>query len=715
MQARQEAATRVLKVLMAAALLLPLLLFVYSSWRVYGDINKAADERIDRSLEVLHEHALNAFHSVEFAISTLEDVMEGMSDEEIKKNEEKLHGRLKKIDQASETVESLWVVDRAGLALVSSYGFPLPKPFSLADRDYFQAHLKQNMRAYVGEVLVPRLRTGSPFFSISRRRKSPTGIFNGIIEASVSPEDFQKFYSNISRNVESYYALVRADGAFLARYPVRDGRLGENAALRQQIVSSPETGKYTVVAQLDGIERRIGYRKLADYPVYVLAGVRTSAIHEEWLSTMASHLIFGLPATALLFGITALALQRTRRLYDEAKRREMAEDALRQAQKMEAIGQLTGGVAHDFNNLLTVIIGNLDIAQRQLKSSAADAGAKLETFMKNAMQGARRASALTQRLLAFSRRQPLDPKPLKADKLVRGIEDLMRQSLGETIEIEIVGSGSLWQIEADPIQLESAILNLALNARDAMPNGGKLTVETSNAFLDENYVRQNSDTPAGQYVQIAVSDTGTGMSPETIKRAFEPFFTTKVAGQGTGLGLSQVYGFAKQSGGHVKIYSELGEGTTVKIYMPRLFAETKDEVETEAVPASDGSSETILVVEDDTDVREYIVEILRELRYRVLDAGDAQSAMKSLVREGGAVDLILTDVVLPGQNGRLFADEATARYSKLKVLFMTGYSRNAIVHHGRLDPGVEMIQKPLSQSVLAAKIREILDRAPRRS
>jgi CheY-like chemotaxis protein len=276
-------------------------------------------------------------------------------------------------------------------------------------------------------------------------------------------------------------------------------------------------------------------------------------------------------------------------------------------------------------------------------------------------------------------------------------------------EIEIVGAGGLWQIEVDPVQLESAILNLALNARDAMPTGGKLTIETSNAFLDENYARQHPEVKVGQYVQIAVSDTGEGMSPETVSRAFEPFFTTKSAGQGTGLGLSQVYGYAKQSGGHVKIYSEPGEGTTVKLYLPRLFAEAPAIADTPREMGGEGRGETILVVEDDEDVRSYIREILRDMNYHVLDAADAQSGAELIEREGGKVDLILTDVVLPGKNGRQFADEAQALYPNIKVLFMTGYSRNAIVHQGRLDRGVALVQKPLTQSALVAKIRELLD------
>jgi two-component system, NtrC family, sensor kinase len=716
MQSTQDAAVRMLKVLLAASLLLPLALFGYAASLSYRNTFKIADERIDRSLEILHEHALKDFQSVEFSVVATEDMIRGLSDTEIKQNEQDLHLRLKKLDDALEVVESIWVIGRTGEALVTSYAYPLPPGLGLADRDYFQAHVQSDIGSFVGEVLMPRLGDGPPFFSLSRRRQSLNGEFNGVIETSASPQDFQNFYARMSSSGTDYFALIRSDGFFLARYPVSGeipDRLGEKAALRQAIVSAPESGKYTVVAQLDGIERRIGYRKLVGYPVYLLAGVETSVVRAEWLSGMAVHLVFGIPATALLFGITALTLQRTRRLYAESKRREQAEDALRHSQKMEAIGQLTGGVAHDFNNLLTVIIGNLDIALRQFRPGAHKDESKLEGFIKNAMQGARRAASLTSRLLAFSRRQPLDPKPLRADRLVREMEDLIRQSLSETIEVEGVNAGGLWQIEADPVQLEAAILNLALNSRDAMPNGGRLTIETSNAFLDEQYARRHPDVAAGQYVQIAVTDTGTGMNPEVADKVFEPFFTTKTAGQGTGLGLSQVYGFVKQSGGHAAIDSKPGEGTTIKLYLPRFFAEEGEDSAIDAPQAHAGGAAaggTILVVEDDDEVRGYVAAILRELNYRVFDAGDASSALDIFAKHGDEIDLLLTDVVLPGENGRKLADEATARHPKLKVLFMTGYSRDAIVHQGRLNPGVEVIQKPLTQESLAAKIREVLDR-----
>jgi PAS domain S-box-containing protein len=382
------------------------------------------------------------------------------------------------------------------------------------------------------------------------------------------------------------------------------------------------------------------------------------------------------------------------------------EESLRQAQKMEAVGQLTGGVAHDFNNLLQVIIGNLDVLQRTLPNEAS----RQRRAVNQAMKGARRAAALTQRLLAFSRRQPLDPKPVNLNVLVASMSDLIQRSIGETIAVETVQSAGLWQVEADANELESVILNLALNARDAMPQGGKLTIETSNAHIDETYAATYAEVTPGQYVCVSISDTGSGMDAETLARAFEPFFTTKAVGKGTGLGLSQAYGFVKQSGGHVKIYSELGQGTTVKIYLPRLLAEAElvdDEAETPA-PEGDGD-ETILVIEDDDDVRTYSVEILRELGYRVVEAHDGPSALRLLERQA-RVDLLFSDVVLPGgMTGAEVARQARELRPDLKVLFTTGYARNAIIHHGRLDKGVKLITKPFGSSELAAKVRDVLD------
>jgi len=388
---------------------------------------------------------------------------------------------------------------------------------------------------------------------------------------------------------------------------------------------------------------------------------------------------------------------------------EQARSRALQSQKMEAVGQLTGGIAHDFNNLLTVILGNLDIAKRDAGKLTGGIADQLTRLIRNATAGAERAAVLTKRLLAFSRQQPLSPEPLDVNRFIAGAVDFLQGSLGETIQIEAVGAAGLWQVEADPQQLEVTLFNLALNARDAMPKGGKLTIETSNAFLDQEYCRTDPEIRPGQYVLISVSDTGVGMNQEVAGRVFEPFFTTKAVGQGTGLGLSQVYGFVKQSGGHVRVYSEPGHGTTVKIYLPRLMGEIQPGRTEPTSTAGKSLGETILVVEDDADVRSYIVAVLRDLDYEVLEAHDAATAFKLVERRGGRIDLLLSDIVLPGATGRELVRKLHARWPALKVLYMTGYSRNAIVHQGRLDADVEVIQKPVVQAELAERIRIVLD------
>jgi CheY-like chemotaxis protein len=376
---------------------------------------------------------------------------------------------------------------------------------------------------------------------------------------------------------------------------------------------------------------------------------------------------------------------------------------------MEGIGQLTGGVAHDFNNLLTIIIGNLETLQRNLGEPSIDVD-RLRRSADNAMRGARRAESLTQRLLAFSRQQPLSPKPVDFGRLVSGMSDLLRRTLGEQVTVETVLGGGLWRAHADPNQLELAILNLAVNARDAMPSGGKLTLETENVFIDEKYAATQVEVVPGQYVMLAVTDNGSGMSSDVKARAFDPFFTTKDVGHGTGLGLSQVYGFVKQSRGHVKIYSEVGEGTTIKIYLPRAHAVTaSDEDKPEETPVRGSSNETVLVVEDDADVRTYSCDTLRDLGYTVVEAENGRAGLRAL-QSNPAIRILFTDIGLPGgMNGRQLSEEARKLRPDLKVLFTTGYARNAIVHEGRLDPGVELITKPFTQSALATKLRDIID------
>jgi signal transduction histidine kinase len=392
-------------------------------------------------------------------------------------------------------------------------------------------------------------------------------------------------------------------------------------------------------------------------------------------------------------------------LRTEIEQRERAQEMLRHSQKLEAVGQLTGGIAHDFNNLLTVVIGNMDTLIRRLGSST---DPRIQRPIENALEGARKAAALTQRLLAFARRQPLKPKPADPNRLVQQMSELLYRTLGEAIEIETVLAAGVWAIEVDTAQLESAVLNLAVNARDAMPGGGKLTIETSNAYVDDAYAQENAIS-VGQYVVICVSDTGVGIPEELMDNVFDPFFTTKVTGQGTGLGLSQVYGFVKQSGGNVRIYSELDAGTTVRLYLPRYFGAVEEVKRSETTLLNADPNETVLVVEDEDKVRQLSVSLFQELGYSVLEAPDGATALALLERHPN-VDLLFTDVGLPRMNGRQLAEEARRRFPNLKVLFTTGYAKNAIVHHGRLDRDVDLIGKPYTFVELSEKVRAVLDR-----
>jgi len=381
------------------------------------------------------------------------------------------------------------------------------------------------------------------------------------------------------------------------------------------------------------------------------------------------------------------------------------EEKIRQSDRLQAIGQLTGGVAHDFNNLLTIMLGNAEVLSEELHDQS-----RLRSLAEMIANAAVRGSELTNRLLAFSRKQPLDPKVLDVASLIQGMDGLLRRTVPENIDIEIVRSSGLWKIEADASQLESAILNLAVNARDAMPDGGSLTIEMANAVLDDDYVAMEPDVRPGQYVVIVVTDTGTGMPPDVLARVFEPFFTTKEVGQGSWLGLSMVFGFVKQTGGHMRVYSELGEGTAIKMYFPRSLAKQENNMSDRVGRKKiTGGTETVLVVEDDVAVREYVSAQLQSLGYNVLEASAGAEAMEVL-SQTDEIDLLFTDVVMPGgMGGRELADTARHLRPGLKVLFTSGYTENSIVHQGRLDPGIKLLNKPYRREQLAVKVREVLD------
>jgi signal transduction histidine kinase len=705
MRARRDAALRLLKTMLVASIVIPVAIFSYAGWINYQNALTRADEELAGLLNILSQHASGIFQSVDLTFAAVDAIVGDLTDEQIKASDQALHQQLGKLEKSVKAIDAILVADRNGHTIVSSAVFPILTGPDVADRDYFQAQVERDAGTYVSAASRSRVRQ-EDFFGVSRRRSVRDGQFNGIIMISITPKVFAEFYRQLAGDTAASFTLSKSDGAILARYPMPAGDVTHfrpDSGFMLSVVDHPEGGFVTTSYSVDDLQRRFAYLKLGYADLYLSDGLPIDSILYGWMRTMASHLVFGIPATLVLFTLVLLAMRRTRALYAEAERRDMAEQALRQSQKMEAVGQLTGGVAHDFNNLLTIIIGNLGIAKRGVVE------ARAERALNNALVGAERAAQLTQRLLAFSRRQPLNPRVLDINKLIVAISDLLTRTLGENIELETISGAGLWNVEVDASEMESTLLNLALNARDAMPTGGKLTIETSNAYLDDEYCREHEGILPGQYILVAITDSGAGMSAETIDRAFEPFFTTKEAGKGTGLGLSQVYGFMKQSGGHVKIYSEPGEGTTIKLYLPRregneLVISGDDDLNSER-----GGGETILIVEDDDGVRQYASEILRDLNYQIIEAKDSATALR-LLDADKKFDLLLTDVVLPGKNGRELANEVERRRPGTKIIFMTGYSRNAIVHHGRLDPGIELIPKPLTERVLARKIRQVLDR-----
>lgn len=506
-----------------------------------------------------------------------------------------------------------------------------------------------------------------------------------------SPEEYQGYGwasavhpEDRDASVTSWLAAVKAKGMYVNEHRVRrhDGEWREFAIRALPVLDGDGEIAEWVGVHTDITHQRAAEQALRDHAEDLARQVR----HRERAETQLRQLSENLEA----------------RVVAEIAERQRAEAKLAQAQKMETIGKLTGGVAHDFNNLLQVISGNLQLLSRDIAGNA-----RAENRVSNAMAGVSRGVKLASQLLAFGRRQALEPKVVNVSRFVRDMDDMIRRAIGEGVEIETIFAGGLWNTFIDPTQIENALLNLAINARDAMDGYGRLTIELANAQLDEQYARIHDDVEPGQYVMLAVSDTGCGMPPDLLEKVFEPFFSTKAEGKGSGLGLSMVYGFVKQSGGHVKIYSEVGHGTTVKLYLPRALGTEDIEVNVEAGPSS-GGTETILVVEDDAEVREIVIAMVADLGYRVLKAVDAASAL-TVIDSGVPIDILFTDVVMPGPlKSPELARKARERLPNIAVLFTSGYTENSIVHGGKLDPGVALLSKPYSREALARKLRHVL-------
>src|SRR5271169_1642915 len=562
MSTARESAVRLLQLMMIASVVLPTALFAYASWVSYRDVHAVTDERIGRSLDVMQEQALKVFQTVDRTFAEVNEILRGMSDEDIRVDQPRLHERLARIVATMPQLYGVLLVDQDGRPLAASTLAAVPDGVLFNDRDYFQAQLDHDAGTYVSDTRSPRLPgIATDFFDLSRLA-TPDGSFGGVIAVAVRPAYFEDFYALIGQTPGSFFSLVRDDGSILARFPLvpdRSQKLSPNSGLRTAISRGSNHGLYTIESEIDGVSRRIGFRRLPGFPVYALAGVTGAAIRAEWLSHMGTYLFVGLPATLLVFIVLWVALRRTRRLYEEADRREAAEGALRQAQRLEAIGQLTGGVAHDFNNLLMVVSGSVHRLRRDLHD---EKHTRLLDAITNATQ---RGESLTRQLLAFSRRQTLQPSVIDLAKHLPELKDLLSRSLREDIEIRVLVANRACLVKVDPSELELALLNLAVNGRAALPSGGTLTITAKPIVLRG---KPGDEGLSGEFIAVKVADTGLGIPSDVLPRVFEPFFTTKEVGKGTGLGLSQVYGFAHQAGGTVTADSTVGEGTTITIYLP---------------------------------------------------------------------------------------------------------------------------------------------------
>lgn len=702
MQTEQRNSLRLLQWMMAASLALPIALFIFASAVSYQSIQATADREIERALDVATEHALKVFETIDRSLSEINEMVRGIPDAEIKSREQALHLQLKQLVESLPQMKSAWVFDAHGRALVNSLAFPAPGG-DFSDRDYFKAHVAGDTGIFIGDALTPRAPyDGAKFFSVSRRRQGEDTSFDGVIQASVLPEYFENFYARIGHDAGSFFALGLADGTVLARFPVldRDVRIARDSPVGRLLAAAPKAGLVTVTSPADGVERRLGYQRLAEYPIYVSAGLETSAIRARWLATMSQHLIFGVPATALLFLLLLLALRRTRNLYIEASRRLEAEEALKHGQRLEALGQLTGGVAHDFNNLLTVIRASADLLRQPHLAEE-----RRRRYLDAITDTVTRAAKLTAQLLAFARRQNLQPQVFDVRQYVTGLTEMIGTLTGARIEIVTTVPEAPCCIDADAGQFETALINMAVNARDAMHGGGRLTiaVDTVAALPESPTAISSVATRPHGYVAVSVADTGIGIPREQFGKIFEPFFTTKEVGQGTGLGLSQVFGFAKQSGGEVLVASDVGKGSTFTLYLPRVEGKPQPIVP-EEMPAADGRHMSVLVVEDNPEVGTFAAAALVELGYTAMRVGNAADALVELTGNADQFDVVFTDVVMPGMSGIELAQEIRRRYFDLPVVLTSGYS-DVLSQNGTY--GFELLQKPYSIEQLARVLQKV--------
>jgi signal transduction histidine kinase len=681
------------------------------------DINQAKRELMTLDV-LLAEETERAIESIDLVLKSVQQrfAQNGLGTAEdfvLKQGGLETHEFLKTQIAGIPQLDALSLIAADGHVVNFSRFYPVPD-IQTADRDYFLALRDHPTEVPFVSEPVRNRGTGTWTMYIARRVSGPSGEFLGLVIGAIDLGYFENLYKSLQIGSGGAVSLWRRDGILLARFPSLPGvghvfRIQSFTGILR--AGSPVT--YEVENSIDGPPRIVATIAAKKLPLVINVTQTFESVLAAWRQVATLAFLGGLLCIVAI-SLVVWLLMRQFATYEKlgiavAERRsaiaerEAAEAQLRQAQKLEAVGQLTGGIAHDFNNLLTAVLGSLELLNRNLP----DTDPRHRRWAINAYEAAQRGAVMTQRLLAFSRRQPLDPQPADIAILVMNIADILRRTLGENIYVETNVAVGLWSAFVDWNQLDNAILNIAINARDAMDGRGQLLIEAENKLWEEENPIGHSDVICGQYILISICDTGKGIEKEVIERVFEPFFTTKPVGQGTGLGLSQVYGFVKQTGGHIEIESEAGKGTKVRMYLPRAKGEPRGPQRSKAEEEIQEASKniTILVVEDDDAVRAYSIEILREFGYTVCDAPNADSACE-ILRKDAEINLLFTDVGLPGTNGRGLADEALRLRPDLKVLFTSGYPRDAIVHCGG---DAQLISKPFGRSELARKIKAILE------
>src|ERR1051326_2654432 len=703
--------TRALRILTVAVIVIPVVLFATAAWLNYLAAFRDARERVDRARDAIHEYALKTFESDELILDRIAEHIAGKDRSELIGSED-FHRYLQQFDGKPQIAAVGLIIPAQGLA-ASNPVFPWPT-VNVEPPNYVRVSRGEKEPIYIGPAVTGTF-TQAPQFSVVRLDQTSGQSATGLIFVSTKLSDFAAYYRTLIDLKDFLVTVIRSDGAVLARSPDDDlvGKaLSNKSHFRQAIAREPKSGAYDGASELDGIERLFAYRQLGAYPVYVAVGVKRAAVIEGWAWLMVGYLAIGLPASICLFALSLLALGRSRAadsavaaVQVHSERREIAEASLRHIQKMDIVGQLTGGIAHDFNNLLAVISGNIELIVRRPEDIA-----RVARVSRAAFQAVERGEHLIEQLLMFSRRSVMRPTTLDLNRVLLEFETLLRHAAGPPIELRLKLDPALDRSKIDRAQFEAAVLNLVVNARDALPKGGRITIKTANVIIDEPYADENSEIAPGAYAMVSVRDNGIGIHPSVLPHIFEPFFTTKEVGKGSGLRISQVYGFANESGGHVTIRSEVGRGTTVKLYLPTCSGALEEVEDRPALPvAQRSSSGTVLVVDDDEAVLETAKETVADLGYRVMSAHNGREALQ-ILNGFEKIDLLFSDIVMPGGiNGIQLAEQAQRLQPSLKVLLTSGYTAGVLTDTHALPKQFPVLGKPYRREQLAASPREIID------